>query len=738
MKPKTLSHKEAKDDSIADSKVNKTDSNLHKSKKEFIIENPESIKNCSVLKANEDSHKTIIIPKDNLNNNNTNNNDISRKEQSYDTQAFKNLEKSNFIDANNSLNKNIHNHNETSQRQGQSHILKKANECSSILQNENSSLKKNVELSKHIENKAKEAEKIDSKYLEAEPAAYGEFENYESDDNANKNNINIKQLNESKSSNFSHISQHSKNKNLIIMKNESSKTNLKQQSPLASSLSHKKLDTETITHHELKLNKSNDLAIDEYSEKYQGNEDKNNSLGLNNKTKHAKYPNKNSLLKENFILSTKNIMEIKPLDTHPDMKISDNISRIDHIKTENEDKNLSFEKPNKEDIQSFIDNDKEKQFYSKDIYDASIPQQDSARTFEPIINKSIKSSPIKNDKEQNLINFKNKSAENSQALNQSPSKNADFIITFANESAESFQIKYSEFYSHINSELKIAFKVHDNIMDYLKGFNPKVLTALNSKNQIVAICCTQYDSLFDNSLRLYMKNILCLEYQKFEVYALAFLKFIFSNYIAEEIYVDLYYENKNGNFEVNNFILNILKKSLGFKWTKLENKIGERYQKMCIKVKHKGNIYSIPSNNPSLHSGDIKNNLNFSNKNISGISENDNVLNNTQAKILKKYKSNMEIISSSIIKLKDLNRNDPPDPANPKSVALIPANTDSFEKNVNLFLILHSLLHLNQSYDFKVKGELIEKMEFERINVNYYFNRIFSIIFFFKFISIKI
>ena len=337
-----------------------------------------------------------------------------------------------------------------------------------------------------------------------------------------------------------------------------------------------------------------------------------------------------------------------------------------------------------------------------------------------------------NNIDNNLINIEpsvsnKKEGENKINNSQTNQNTLNLNILFANENIEIFQKKYAEFYGGINFEQKIAFKLQENISEYIKGFNPKVLIAVDSdSNKIIGICCVQYDSLFDNFLRLLIKNFICLQYEKFDLLANAFMKFILCNLPCEEIHIDLYYEFKNGNFEVNTYILDILKKSLGFKWTKLENKIGERYQKMCIKVKQgeNMNLNSYNNTNPSINSGDLNSIDKLDSKNSLCLVENENLRLNSTKNIynginLKKYKSSLEVVSSSVLKFINSYENSS-DPAAAVEVNK-PCDPEKFEENANFFLIMHSLLNINNNEGYKVNGELVNRLDLDKINVKIFF-----------------
>ena len=249
-------------------------------------------------------------------------------------------------------------------------------------------------------------------------------------------------------------------------------------------------------------------------------------------------------------------------------------------------------------------------------------------------------------------------------------------IEFVIENFDNFKKKYYNFYEKINTEQKICFKLQEDLMEYVKGFKPKIIQAVDEENKIVGLCCLQYDSLYEGSLRLLVKNILSLDYLNYEKLAVLFMKFILNNFICEEIYIDLYYDFKNSNFEINTYIRDILKNKLLFKWAKLENKIAERIQKICYKVPSFGNSNNIAENN--------KNKIEF-----------------------QKFKYNIEISSTSLMKLIDF-----------VDINVKEMNScEKFEENLNFFTLIHSLLNLKHSKEMEINGEVINNIDYDKLHV---------------------
>ena len=83
---------------------------------------------------------------------------------------------------------------------------------------------------------------------------------------------------------------------------------------------------------------------------------------------------------------------------------------------------------------------------------------------------------------------------------------------------------------------------------------------------------------------------------------------------------------------------------------------------------------------------------------------------------MKKFKSSLEVISSSLLKF--INGSDncfDPAAAGESNPAF---DAEKFEENANFFLIVHSLLNINKTEDYKVNGELIKRLDLDKLNVS--------------------
>lgn len=165
---------------------------------------------------------------------------------------------------------------------------------------------------------------------------------------------------------------------------------------------------------------------------------------------------------------------------------------------------------------------------------------------------------------------------------ESQGNESELTLEFYKHDFMKFEKQYHEFTSGLNEEQKIAFKPSTSINNYNKGINPKIILGY-SKSNLVSICFVSYDSSYDLSLRLNINHFSTKKFNNLEQILVKQTEFILNNFIFDEIIIDIFYEFKNNSFSINTFIRDILNNTLHFKWAKLENRIGERVQKMSLK-----------------------------------------------------------------------------------------------------------------------------------------------------------
>ncbi len=75
------------------------------------------------------------------------------------------------------------------------------------------------------------------------------------------------------------------------------------------------------------------------------------------------------------------------------------------------------------------------------------------------------------------------------------------------------------------------------------GLNPKIIQIYYEKD-ITGYACVNYDSCYDNYLRLHLSHFSALNYDKFPEVFEKFLEYLNKNMIFDEIIINLYYTNK--------------------------------------------------------------------------------------------------------------------------------------------------------------------------------------------------
>jgi len=175
---------------------------------------------------------------------------------------------------------------------------------------------------------------------------------------------------------------------------------------------------------------------------------------------------------------------------------------------------------------------------------------------------------------------------------------------------------------------------------------------------------------------LNINHISCLNFEYFDEMVNLILEFIKANFIIDEIIVELHYELKNNNFEINEGIRDSFKKNFNFKWYKLENKNGERSQKLMLAIK---------SNEKNLQS---------------------------KTELTKFMNSTLEINHYSVINLIDQ--------TNRMNFNLDPTKNNSFDLkdlfNMNYFSLISSLCLLLKNNDH-INSEILERYDIDKIKV---------------------
>jgi hypothetical protein len=253
------------------------------------------------------------------------------------------------------------------------------------------------------------------------------------------------------------------------------------------------------------------------------------------------------------------------------------------------------EKPNNIEISTEIkkSNDKDQSVVEEKIVYKKLHNDEEDEIHIQSKNREINLTEVKsqvNDFIFNVLTPKNINKNNSDSNENNNKDKENFHksdsplkIEFYNKNLEEFNEKYQEFYSSIPEEQKICFKPTKDIQAYVKGINPKIITAYKD-SEVIGLCFVNYECYSNTIVRISINQLTCKETSQLEGIFKIFIDKIFSDLKCDEITIDIHYQLIDGTFKMNKDIFSILKEKIGFKWSHLENKTAvDRLQKMILK-----------------------------------------------------------------------------------------------------------------------------------------------------------
>lgn len=226
----------------------------------------------------------------------------------------------------------------------------------------------------------------------------------------------------------------------------------------------------------------------------------------------------------------------------------------------------------------------------------------SAGSVRKIPNKK-KENDFKN-KTESQKSTKNLQKDNEEIIIYDAKKDDNSIdIQFFKGNISSFKTDYSNYYNNIPSNQKITFHLKNDISSLVAGMNPMIITKYinGSLDSLISLSYSSEDigSLVVNHFSCKDGELLKSSFEEF----IQFLNG--NNVVYNSIYVNLFYQCKDGIFSLDKDI-NLIWKQLKFRWVKLENIDNEtRYQKMQLKnastnIKTEQSVEPIISINSSL------------------------------------------------------------------------------------------------------------------------------------------
>ena len=182
----------------------------------------------------------------------------------------------------------------------------------------------------------------------------------------------------------------------------------------------------------------------------------------------------------------------------------------------------------------------------------------------------------------------------------------NYVIELYKDKLSSLKEIYNNYYKKIPEKIKIGFNIKSNIINYIQGIYPKVLVIKSIKNnsQILGLVTLNYTVYNSNNIvlgkvksnnynkMLTMSSISCINESQFSDILVNTIDFCEEFFNFENIILQLYYLNKNGQFILYSDLEKIIKNNAKFKWVNIENDGVDRK----IKYKYTNNNYNINKN----------------------------------------------------------------------------------------------------------------------------------------------
>ena len=279
-----------------------------------------------------------------------------------------------------------------------------------------------------------------------------------------------------------------------------------------------------------------------------------------------------------------------------DMKIFEKIieqkifGKQKKLETDNDSKkNKSYNKINK------IGTEKKKEFSNFILNIFNETEIDLSEKTNP---KKILTNDINNDNNTEIIK------ENTirKAYNE-------FIIELYNNKLSELENIYKNYYKLIPEKIKYGFNIQSDIKKYINGIYPKFLIVKSNQkdNKIIGIITLNYISANTNTISigktksnnynkiLNISSISCLDETQFEIILLNVIDFCQEFFYYENIILELYYYNKEGEFILYSDLESIIKSKAKFRWVNMENDGINR--KIKYKLVNKNKISSVKNIN---------------------------------------------------------------------------------------------------------------------------------------------
>ncbi len=158
-----------------------------------------------------------------------------------------------------------------------------------------------------------------------------------------------------------------------------------------------------------------------------------------------------------------------------------------------------------------------------------------------------------------------------------------YYIQVFNGNIYLFNEIFSDFIVKIPEEQKISFNIEDNLSKYICGIYPRILMLKNNKGKIQGLTIISFDPFSIENKSINLLLICSLTNEILSDILIDVKKYISENLDYDEIRIEFFYGNKDGQFYLFKEIEKSIKDEGKFKWVNMENdginrKIKYKYQ----------------------------------------------------------------------------------------------------------------------------------------------------------------
>ena len=195
---------------------------------------------------------------------------------------------------------------------------------------------------------------------------------------------------------------------------------------------------------------------------------------------------------------------------------------------------------------------------------------------------------IKHDLDNMKALYKNTETELSASVitHNFPSTEEIFSFQIHNSGVIDLIKIYQRLFKSTMQEIKDIFKQNEKIETYITNINPVAIITFSEYTQI-GIIFLHYESSVTDKAILSISGVALSKDYLFSDFLSSALKYIKSNFIFNEINVNLHFTLSNNKFEINEAIKNLFLKENDFRWSNLENSVIDGKPNRSIKTVHR-------------------------------------------------------------------------------------------------------------------------------------------------------